>query len=48
MTDKPILRCEWQSAGRRGLMRTGAIGGAAAFLLAGTGAARARPSRRRR
>lgn len=37
MTDKPILDANGLPMGRRGLMRTGAIGGAAALLAAGAG-----------
>jgi polar amino acid transport system substrate-binding protein len=40
MTNKPILDANGNPLGRRGLIRSGAIGGAAA-LLAGTGSARA-------
>lgn len=37
MTDKPILDSNGLPMGRRGLIRTGALGGAAALLTAGTG-----------
>jgi polar amino acid transport system substrate-binding protein len=37
MTDKPILDANGLPMGRRGLIRTGALGGAAALLAAGAG-----------
>ena len=41
MTDKPLVDANGNPLGRRGLIRSGAIGGAAALLAAGTGTARA-------
>ena len=41
MTDKPLIDANGNPLGRRGLMRSGAIGGAAALLAASTGGARA-------
>ncbi|HET6238566.1 MAG TPA: ABC transporter substrate-binding protein [Acetobacteraceae bacterium] len=41
MTDKPLIDANGNPLGRRGLIRSGAIGGAAALLAASTGTARA-------
>jgi len=41
MTDKPLIDPNGNPLGRRGLIRSGAIGGAAALLAASTGSARA-------
>ena len=41
MTNKPLIDANGNPLGRRGLIRSGAIGGAAALLAAGIGTARA-------
>jgi polar amino acid transport system substrate-binding protein len=41
MTDKPLIDANGNPLGRRGLIRSGVVGGAAALLAASTGSARA-------
>jgi polar amino acid transport system substrate-binding protein len=43
MTNKPLIDANGNPLGRRGLIRSGAIGGAAALLAAGNGTPRAAP-----